>query len=105
VERGFYSLQAERLLQFFPAEQVLFLKHDDMITGLDHFLDVICMFLKVPVFKTHPPNRVIRPVKHIADLPPLSLEDSQYLLNLYREDIAKTQTITGLDLSNWHLQN
>lgn len=101
VERGLYSTQVEKIKKLFSAHNYLFLKHDDMVSDLESFLDKICEFLTVRKFKTYPTNEFVRPVALKKGATKMLLADRQYLNNLYRDDLLLTQSLTGLDLSDW----
>lgn len=101
IERGFYSNQVKKIQLLFPAQNYLILKHDDMVSDLESFLDKICDFLKVHRFKTYPSNDFIRPVALKIDSTEMLPADRQYLNDLYHDDLLLTQSLTGLDLSDW----
>jgi hypothetical protein len=100
VERGLYAAQIERLLARFPRERLLFLRTEDLAERQAATLDQVCAFLGVSPFSTPPPAAYVMPVSK-GDLPPISEADRSYLTALYREDIAATQALSGLDLSHW----
>ncbi|MGP1281411.1 MAG: sulfotransferase family protein [Parasphingopyxis sp.] len=101
VERGFYSEQIARLHRHFPPGQLLVMTHDAMRADLPAFLDAVCDFIGVARFEDYPENRTIRPQQLPAPNGTPEPSDIAYLNALYREDIVKTETLTGLDLSGW----
>ena len=101
VERGFYAPQISRLLENFPAEQLMVLDHATLKKGQPAVLDAICDFIDVSRFETYPQNKVILPTGKRRDLGPISEEDAAYLARLYAEDTQETAKLTGLDLSHW----
>ncbi len=101
VERGFYAPQVERLFEYFPRDQVLFLDNDQLRNEQRGVLDRICEFLGVLPFSTYPENENILPTRKQTGLGKIADEDKQYLADLYRGDTAKTAELTGLDVSHW----
>jgi hypothetical protein len=100
VERGFYGEQIDRLLKFFSPDQILFVKTEDLWNRHVETLDGICDFLGQLRFPRPPEREYIATVER-PDVPPLAASDAIHLMNLYRDDIARTARLTGLDLTNW----
>lgn len=82
-------------------EQLLVMTHDAMRADLPAFLDAVCDFIGVARFEDYPENRTIRPQQLPAPNGTPDPSDIAYLNALYREDIVKTETLAGLDLSGW----
>ncbi|QLC24820.1 sulfotransferase domain-containing protein [Parasphingopyxis algicola] len=101
VERGFYGEQIARLHDHFPKDQLLVTTHDAMRADLPAFLDMICRFLDIAPFADYPENRTIRPQQMSAPAGAPDPAEIEYLRTLYRDDIEKTEALTGLDLSAW----
>jgi hypothetical protein len=99
VERGFYAEQTERLASLFPASQLLLLRTEDLREQHTATLDRICKFIGVRRFVTHPAARNVSAGRWAV--PKAKQSDLDYLVDLYRCDIERTQQLTGLDLSTW----
>src|SRR5205807_7639809 len=59
LERGFYSEQMERVFKFFPREQVLVIKFDDLRRDYRAVTDSVFNFLGVPPFPRLKPREEI----------------------------------------------
>ncbi len=100
VERGFYAEQVARLRSFFPPEQLLYVRTEDLREEHSMTLDRICGFLGVERFARYPDAAFILPRERVP-VPAASGEDLDHLRRLYAPDIAETASLTGLDLSAW----
>ena len=105
IERGFYSGQVRRLLSLFPADQVHFIRTDQLwaslsatLSGIETFLGVApALGREAELLYILPKMRRRRQVEQ--DVPPT--DTRRYLDALYHADIAETARLTGLDLSDW----
>ena len=100
VERGFYSAQIDRFTALFPSTQLLFLKTEDLAERQENTLDLVCDLVGVEPFADYPPARRVLPHEP-TKLPSPTTRDSAYLRDLFRDDIERTQHLTGLDLAAW----
>jgi len=93
VERGFYGAQVLRLFRFFPREQVLFLRSNELRSEPDRILGRVCDFLSAPRFAAVEPreSHVAKDINYGA---PISEEDSEYLTNIFKEDEILLKTLT-----------
>ncbi|MCX8254576.1 hypothetical protein RHAL1_02506 [Beijerinckiaceae bacterium RH AL1] len=102
VERGFYAGQVARLLDLFPAEQLLFLRTDALWNEPAATLAKVHAFLGVPgtgeAEQRYVAPRVSGEDDRSATLDPA---DAAYLADLFAEDIVETARLTGLDLRDW----
>ncbi len=93
--RGFYMRQINNLLQYFPREQMLFVRQDELMTEHEASLRRVYAFLGLePVI---PPHKKIFSLNYKPILP----EDRTYLLRVFAEDTAELAKFTGWDLSDW----
>ena len=100
VERGFYGAQVERLFALFPREQCLLLRSEDLQHEPRATLDTICRFLGVsPPASTA--RRTVHAAREIAYPSQLEAEDRALLANIYREDIARFEALSGLPTDGW----
>lgn len=97
VDRGFYSVQIERLWQYFPKQNMLILKNEDIRYEADKTLKMVCEFLGVSSFNIGKEKDVhSRKYKE-----KMSIKERQYLANIYSEEIKYLEKILGWDLSEW----
>jgi hypothetical protein len=97
IERGRYVTQLERIWSFFPREQTLLLRSDDLDRHPQAVLDATCDFLGVA---RHNYAREIR--RHVTDYAvPMSETDRRYLQKLFEPDVRELERLTGWDLGEW----
>lgn len=132
VQSGMYSEQIARYQRVYPAEQILFLKFEDLCADTNAVLRRIYEFIGVDAsfnqrIVVYNEKRAVRSVRlqyfirkavfpffgnrigslllrlNSKDGKKLKMkpETRAGLLNCFRDDIKKTEEITGLDLSNW----
>jgi hypothetical protein len=97
VERGLYAEQITRLWARFPRDQLLLLSTNELFVDHGAALRRVTRFLGVPNFETLPEFRVARPYTRRHSLPPISTLDVDYLAALFRDDVAETRRLTGID--------
>ena len=97
VERGFYSEQMERVFRFFPREQVLVIKFDDLRRDYRTVTDRIFNFLSAPPF----PRLKNREENIINYARRLTRSERKYLFSIFENDIAKLENLLGWDCSDW----
>lgn len=97
VERGFYYEQIKRVYDFFPKDQVLCLKQDDLRATPEMALERVARHIGVS-----PLRQVKKREVHSRDYEEeINPRDSEYLRNLYREDLKKFGDFLGWDISGW----
>jgi hypothetical protein len=101
VERGFYGAQLDRVLSLFPRDQLLLLRSEDLDRKPDETLARICAFVGAP-----PPPAPVRPRRELAakDIDygePISDADRAYLRAVFREDLARFASLSGLEVGDW----
>lgn len=101
VERGFYAQQLERTFRLFPREQVLVATLDAFRLSHRSLLDRVCDFLELERFADYPPNERVMVAGQTAENPPMPGDCRAHLVDLFTDDILRTQAILGLDLSGW----
>ena len=97
IDRGFYTEQIRRLWHFFPRDQTLLLKYEDLKFDHSNTLSKISEFLGVKEFAdiqysdTHSRNYVSS----------ISEEDRSYLKNIFYYEIKKLETMLSWECSDW----
>ena len=97
TDRGFYSEQIRRIWRYFPKEQTLFIKHDDLRSEPNQVLKHISKFLGVSEFN-NVKEKVIHSRPYLSKLP---YDDRKYLNELYFHEIKTIETILEWDCSDW----
>src|SRR5205085_487683 len=97
VERGFYSEQMKRVFKFFPRDQVLVIKFDDLRRDYRAVSGKIFNFLGVPPF----PQLKNREENVINYARRMSQSEREYLFSIFKNDIARLENLLGWDCSDW----
>jgi hypothetical protein len=97
VDRGFYSEQIRRIWRYFPPEQTLVLKSEELQHTPDAALARITDFLGVARFPPVEPRRVhARPYES-----PMSSEARDYLRGIFAAEIRNLEHMFGWDCADW----
>lgn len=97
VDRGFYVEQLRRMWHFFPMEQVLVLKNEDLRNHPNETLQQVAAFLGVDGFAHVEPIDVhSRPY-----VSKMSTREREYLMDVYRCDVRNLQRMLNWDCSDW----
>ena len=96
VDRGFYARQIRHLLSYFPIEQMLFLRNEDLSRDHAGTLAKVNRFLQIEDVPPPPPERVFE-----HRYPPMHPEDERYLQPRFLQDIEELEGLTGWDLGSW----
>lgn len=99
VERGYYSWQVRRLLECIHRPQVLFLKTEDLWLRPERSVFAIFHLCQMSFVAPEIKAEYIGLGSDRANGP--SSDDREYLLNLYRDDIALTAHLSGENLTDW----
>ncbi|MEJ7725892.1 MAG: sulfotransferase [Actinomycetes bacterium] len=101
VGRGYYSEQLARVLDLFPAEQVVLLDYHRLFKDLRTSIDRITDLLGIERFAELPVElRQRKQPGSLAAAPP-SAEDVAMLVELFADDLAAFARLSGIDVSNW----
>jgi len=99
IDRGFYAQQLERLLKFFPREQVKVVKFEEFNDKQRETLVSIFSFLGLePLRSVRSKDRNVVPYERL-----MNWEERIFLYNLFADDIAKLEQMLGWDCSDWKL--
>jgi hypothetical protein len=93
ISRGLYAEQLRRIWRFFPRDQVLCLKSED----LDHSLGRVCEFLQVSPFECAASQKV-HALPYEAGL---AEKERDYLRGIFEPDIAKLEEELNWSCSEW----
>jgi sulfotransferase family protein len=97
VDRGFYSVQLERVFKFFPREQVHVVNFEDFRDRKQESLDSIFDFLGVKRIRIgRDKDRNVVPYERA-----MKAEERKYLLEVFSAEIAKLEQMLGWDLKDW----
>ncbi len=97
VDRGFYSEQVRKIWRYFPIEQTLFIKYDDLLGNRDDVLNQISSFLKINHFPlTEFVN--VNPTKYDSSI---NVIDRQHLIKTFQHEIKQIEQMLNWDCSSW----
>ncbi|WP_320675985.1 sulfotransferase domain-containing protein [Prochlorococcus sp. MIT 1300] len=97
LSRGFYSSQIKRLWRFFPREQTLILRQEELLNNPQTTLMKICKHLKVDAIE-FPGELNSNSLEYIHLMP---LEARKTLARLYKAEIRQLEILLGWDCSDW----
>ena len=96
ASRGFYSNQIEKFLQYFPINQLLFLKSEDLHQKHSIVMNTVLNFLEVdPAFIPQ------RELLHQGYGTSVSKADRTYLLGEFDQEVVKLEQLLSWDLRGW----
>ena len=97
VDRGFYVEQIRRLRRYFPPEQILIIKQEDLRDKQDATLSSIWQFLEVnPIPRVEPIEKFTGSYAEA-----MSQDDTDYLKQLYWNEIKGLEQMLGWDCNDW----
>lgn len=97
IDRGFYAEQVERVLRFFPGEQVQIIKFESFRRDPRATMDATCEFLGLEPLKKID-NRENNSTPYARKM---TAAERQSLVDLYRSDIERLEKLLGWDCSDW----
>jgi len=97
IDRGFYSEQLKRVWHFFPKEQTLIIRSNELRKNPKNVLSDICEFLKILNFENIRSKEVhSRP--YAASISP---EERDYLKKIFFYEIKELEALLEWDCSDW----
>ncbi|HJT45813.1 MAG TPA: sulfotransferase [Chthoniobacterales bacterium] len=97
VDRGFYSVQLERVFSFFPGPQVKLVKFENFRDRKQETLNDIFDFLGLkPLRRGTDKDRNVVPYERA-----MTADERKYLSEVYGAEITKLEGMLGWDLSDW----
>ncbi len=100
ADRGFYSKQIRRAMEYFPVEQMLFLRTEDLKLNHTDTLDKVCEFLGVKPLNHFMPKTVFS-----NKYSPMSSSCKRYLYKKFRDDINSLTKLIDQDFSDWRIDH
>lgn len=97
IDRGFYVEQIRNLWRFFPREQTLFLKSEDIWSNQRDALNTVCRFLGVSCM-THINTGVVFSGTYATAM---SERERAYLRKIFKNEILSLENLLGWDCSSW----
>lgn len=97
IDRGMYSEQLKRIWQFFPKNQVLILKNENLKYHLPEALDEIASFLEIRKF-FEVEHQIIHARPYISTM---NKEEFNVLNNIYSSEIENIESLLDWDCSEW----
>lgn len=97
IDRGFYTEQIKRIWHYFPKEQTLIIKNEDLKSNPHKTLEHVFNFLNVPILEGIAPKNVhSRPYTSS-----LSIKEFEYLKNVFYTEIKALEKLLNWDCSQW----
>ena len=97
IDRGFYSEQIRRIWRYFPKQQTLIIKQEELKLQPEKVLNEVYRFLGVSEIKSIEVKNVhSRP--YISDIDD---RDYQYLSNVFFNEISQLEHILNWNCSSW----
>ena len=97
VERSFYARQLGRLWRYFPREQTIVFKSEELSEAYEDVLDRIAGFLGIGPFPRIAPKTI-----HARDYEAtMSEAEREYLKTVLEPDVRDLERLLGWDCSSW----
>lgn len=99
IARGYYVEQIRRLQRFFPDEQLLFLRNEQLRQHPRETLEKTCTFLKVD-----PARLAFRDYKTLVphrEYPPIGVRERTLLSKIYYYEIKQLEVLLDWDCRDW----
>ncbi len=96
VERGFYAAQLDRVLEYFPREQVCVLEQSALLNRHNETLHAVTQFLNIAPFTHFPASKMVASNHHATKL---SKQDRLYLDLMYQESNQRLASEWGIHFS------
>lgn len=96
VDRGFYSKQLLRASCYFPRDQLLVLRQDELQRNAQVVMDAVFRFIGVEPISIRHKQVHSRPYSDT-----MAPEDREYLMDIYADEIGRLERMLGWDCSGW----
>ena len=101
IERGFYARQLARMWQYFPVEQTLVFRSEELRAAPDVALARIAAFLGVADF----PRVALKSIHARQYEGEMSPDDKRYLIGVFEQDIRELERLLRWDCSEWLVED
>ena len=98
IDRGFYTEQVRRIFRFFPAQNCLFLKNEDLLNNHQKTLYEIFNFLGISKDVAIKPEIVFSNSSVVGSI---SKADFMYLKKIYYYEIKQLENMLNWSLESW----
>lgn len=97
VDRGFYTDQIRRFWHFFPKNQTLFLKHEELQDDPQNTVNRVCNFLRVRNLRNLE-QQLVHAYPYKTTMAP---EDRKYLCEMFKMEIKDLEQMLNWDCRTW----
>jgi hypothetical protein len=97
IDRGFYSQQLRRFWTYFPKDQTLILKYEDLRENPREALERVYSFLGL----SSAPGVAAKMVRSSPYICAMSRKEREYLQNIFQYEIRNLERLLGWDCSGW----
>jgi hypothetical protein len=97
IDRGYYTAQLERLWRYFPREQTIVFKSEDLLGAHAEVLARVADFLGIAPFPPLAQKTAEVREYNVA----MGAEEKRYLAGLYETEIGALERLLGWDCSAW----
>lgn len=96
IDRGYYTRQIRRMSIYFPREQMLFLKTEDLRENHQESLSKVFDFLGVEAY-----GAIRKSIVFSKEYSPMAPKDKRYLVNKFHMEIKALERLLSWDCSTW----
>jgi len=97
IDRGFYLEQLRRLWRFFPREQVLVLKSEELRENSTEIIQKVFDFLGIEAL----PKMKFKNKHSTPYVSTMSKREKDYLISIFEYEIKALERVLGWDCSDW----
>lgn len=97
IGRGFYTEQIRRVKHYFPEDQTLIIKYDDLKQHPNSVFERLYEFLGVKLIH----DQEIEEIDPGVYKSPIQEEEREYLLDIFKYEIKGLEKMLGWDCSSW----
>ena len=97
LDRGFYTKQIKQIWKYFPKEQTLILKSEDLKNNPSKVLSEVSKFLKINNFS----NMGVRNVHTRDYISKMTQKEHDYLSSIFANEVRELEELLDWDCSDW----
>lgn len=102
VERGLYGAQLDYVMRWFPARSIHCEIFEELYADRTAGLDRLARFLELDPFPGNLPNLHVNAAASANYPSRLTSDDVVHLSALYRDDVARVESLLGRSIASWH---